>query len=92
MTLQFIQPSVTLFDLQISRPLFNRYAGKLESKLKILSDGALGDVRSDLSQSIAPYSRYVKTEGDWLNYVNKKLDSGMSSAHNLRSRINKACQ
>jgi len=67
-------------------------ANQLETALEDLFKDALHQIRSELSESVAPYSRYVKTEGDWLKDLGNKLENGISSAHSLRSKINKACQ
>ena len=44
-----------------------------------------------LSESTAPYSRYVRAKGG-LKGVGDRMENGMASAHCLRSRINKACE
>ena len=67
-------------------------AAALEDAIGTLLQDALKRIRSDLADSVAPYSRYVETEGEWLKDLAEKLDSGLSNAHSLRSKINKACQ
>ena len=67
-------------------------AKQLQSTLDILLNNALEQIRSDLSESIKPYTMFVKSEGEWINELNEKLNSSVSSAHSLRSKINKACE
>ena len=67
-------------------------AAQLETDTSKLFEDALNQIRSDLSESIAPYSRYVSSEGDWLKDLAQELEKGISNAHSLRSKINKACQ
>ncbi|KAL9181150.1 hypothetical protein ACHAXT_009955 [Thalassiosira profunda] len=88
----------------VSLPIGNRYAAAsfqkewtsnaaaLEDAIGTLLQDALKRIRSDLADSVAPYSRYVETEGEWLKELAEKLDSGLSNAHSLRSKISKACQ
>ena len=85
-------------------PLGNRYiassfkrewmlnATRLETSLEILLKDACNQVRSELSESISPYSRYVDSETKWLKELSDKLDSAISTSQSLRSKINKACQ
>jgi len=67
-------------------------AKQLQSTLDILLNNALDQIRSDLSESIKPYTMFVKSEGEWIKELNEKLNSSVSSAHSLRSKINKACE
>ena len=67
-------------------------AKQLQSTLDILLNNALKQIRSDLSESIKPYTMFVKSEGEWIKELNEKLNSSVSSAHSLRSKINKACE
>ncbi|KAL3800272.1 hypothetical protein ACHAW5_009854 [Stephanodiscus triporus] len=96
--------SLTLAALGgISLPLGNRYLAvsfqrewmehteQLETALDNLFKDVFHEIKSELSESIAPYSRYVSSEVNWLKDLGDKLDSGISIAHNLRSKINKAC-
>ncbi|KAL7534752.1 hypothetical protein ACHAXR_006058, partial [Thalassiosira sp. AJA248-18] len=65
-------------------------ATQLETDLKnLFTYKVLRRVRSELADSVAPYSRYVKTEGDWLKDLTEKSENGIASAHTLRSKINK---
>ncbi len=85
-------------------PLGNRYlasslkrglmlnAHRLESSLKGLLMDARLVVRSELSDSTAPYSQYVDSTGTWLQELSDQLDSAISSSHSLRNKINKLCQ
>ena len=96
--------SLTLAALGgISLPLGNRYLAvsfqrewmehteQLELALDTLLKDVFREIKSELSESIAPYSRYVSSEVNWLKDLGDKLDNGISIAHNLRSKINKAC-
>jgi hypothetical protein len=96
--------SLTLAALGgISLPLGNRYLAvsfqrewmehteQLEPALDTLLKDVFREIKSELSESIAPYSRYVSSEVNWLKDLGDKLDNGISTAHNLRSKINKAC-
>jgi len=64
----------------------------LETMLKTSLKDALDQIRSELSESVSPYSRYVTTEGEWLKELASKLENGVAQAHSLRNKINKACQ
>ena len=65
---------------------------RLEVALESVLKDACHQVRSELSESVAPFTRYVHSTGTWLNELSDKLDNAMSSSHSLRSKINKACQ
>jgi len=67
------------------------YATKLDSSLDIVFSDTMKRVRMQLSESIAPYSRYITAEGDWLLELQTKTESGTSTAHRLRNQTNKAC-
>lgn len=69
-----------------------RNASELEDSLKNLFQDAMERVQLELSESVAPYSRYVKTEGEWLKGLSEQMENGLANAHGLRSKINKACQ
>ena len=96
--------SLTLATLGgISLPLGNRYLAvsfqrkwmknttQLETSLDVLFNDVLREIKSELSESIAPYSRYVSSEVNWLKDLTAKLDNGISIAQSLRSKINKSC-
>ncbi len=65
-------------------------ATELDASLNTLFDDALKRVAMQLSDGISPYSRYVRTEGEWLNDLRNKIERDMASAHSLRNRINKS--
>lgn len=65
---------------------------RLDCSLEKVFEDACHQVRSELSESVSPFSRYVESTGTWLKELSDKLDKAMSSAHSLRSMINKACQ
>ncbi|KAL7554643.1 hypothetical protein ACHAWF_018554 [Thalassiosira exigua] len=65
---------------------------QLASSIGATLDSTLDQIRSDLDESVAPYSRYVKTEGEWLKELTTKMDAGIANSHSLRSKINKVCQ
>lgn len=67
-------------------------AVRLETAFEALFADTLQNMRSELSECISPYSRYVTSEVDLLNDLAEQKESGMSSAHSLRSKINKACK
>jgi len=67
-------------------------AAHVETALEKLFEESLNQIRSELSESISPYSRYVSTEVELLKDLALNLERGISSAHALRSKINKACQ
>jgi hypothetical protein len=87
----------------ISLPLGNRYlavsyerewmgnTAPLEHTLDALFSDVVRGIKSELSESISPYSRYVSSEVEWLNDLSGKLDDGISMARSLRSKINKSC-
>jgi len=64
----------------------------LQTTLDRLLDNAMDNIKSDIADSIAPYSRYVKSEGEHLKELTDQLDQGIASTQSLRTKINKACQ
>ena len=95
--------SLTLATLGgISLPLGNRYlavsfqrtwmenTAQLETSLDALFKDVSHEIKSELSESVAPYSRYVSSEVIWLKDLAEKLDNGISIAQILRSKINKS--
>lgn len=67
-------------------------AARLDSSIEKVFEDACYQVRSELSESVSPFSRYVESTGTWLKDLSDNLDKAMSSAHSLRSMINKACK
>lgn len=67
-------------------------ASKLESGMGALIDDALQRIKMHLSESISPYSRFVKAEEDSLLSLHKKMESGIADATRLRQQINKSCE
>mmetsp|Transcript_11981 Transcript_11981/g.28112 ORF Transcript_11981/g.28112 Transcript_11981/m.28112 type:complete len:283 (+) Transcript_11981:1328-2176(+) len=49
-------------------------------------------VRSELDESIAPYSRFVRSHGDTIRVSNEQLDDCIAISTSLRSKINKVCK
>ena len=62
--------------------------GELESLLKDF----MGHIRSELDESIAPYSRFVRSHGDTIRVSNAQLDDCIAISISLRSKINKVCK
>ena len=56
--------------------------------LESLFTEALHQVKSDLSTSISPYSTFVQSEEELLKDLTENVSNGISSARNLRSKIN----
>ena len=56
--------------------------------LESLFTKSLHQVKSYLSTSISPYSTFVKSEEELLKDLTEKVSNGISSACNLRSKIN----
>jgi hypothetical protein len=67
------------------------HADKLDLSLDILFDEVLRRVSAQLAESVAPYSRFVKAEGEWISELQIKVDAGLSRANILRGEVNKAC-
>ena len=64
-------------------------AAQLEAAIGALFTEALHQIRSDLSESVAPYSRYVNAEGNLLKELEDGTEKNIADAHSLRSKINK---
>ncbi|KAL3822781.1 hypothetical protein ACHAXA_005946 [Cyclostephanos tholiformis] len=87
----------------ISLPLGHRYLAmshqrewtenmaQLEYTLDALFRDVFHGIRSELSESISPYTRYVSSEVEWLKDLSDKLEDGIAMALSLRSKINKSC-
>lgn len=87
--------SLPLCNKRAARSLEGKWmedAAPLEVAIDNLFKEALHQIRSELSESVAPYSRYVETECDWLKELSDRMETGISRANYLRSRINKTCQ
>ena len=87
--------SLPMLNRQLSNSFEKEWLAKtmhLQTALESLLHSTMDHIKSDLADSISPYSRYVKSEGEHLKELNGQLDQGMSSAHSLRNKINKACQ
>jgi small GTP-binding protein len=67
-------------------------ASKLESRMDTLIDDALQRIKMHLSESISPYTRFVKAEEDALISLHKQMESGIADATRLRQQINKSCE
>ena len=67
-------------------------ASKLESGMDTLIEDALQRIKMHLSESISPYTRFVKSEDDALLALHKKMESGIADATRLRQQINKSCE
>lgn len=65
---------------------------RFETSLDIFLMDACYQVKSELSECVAPYSRFVESEGTLLKEMSRKLEHALSSSHSLRSKINKSCQ
>ena len=65
---------------------------KLDSGMNTLIDDALQRIKMHLSESISPYTRFVKAEEDALLTLHKKMESGIADATRLRRQINKSCE
>jgi hypothetical protein len=96
--------SLTLAGLGgVCLPLGNRYlavsyerewmnnTATLEHALDALFSDVMRGIKSELSASISPYSRYVSSEVQWLKDLSDKLEDRISTAQSLRSKINKSC-
>ena len=87
----------------VSIPLGNRYitrqcrqewmphAEKLDASLDVLFIAVLKRVSIQLSESVAPYSRFVNGEDENLRELQTKVERVISNANTLRGDINKAC-
>jgi len=64
-------------------------AAHLEATLEALFKDAVQQIRSDLAEGVAPYSRYVNAEGKLLQDLEDSMEEGIARAHSLRSKINK---
>ena len=87
--------SLPILNRQLSKSFEKEWTNKtmhLQTTLDRLLNNAMDNIKSDIADSIAPYSRYVKSEGDHLKELTDQLDQDISSAHSLRSKINKVCQ
>lgn len=67
-------------------------ASKLESGLDALFSDALQRINVQLSDAIAPYTRFVKAEESTLISLQREMESGIADATRLRGQINKACE
>ncbi|KAL3804506.1 hypothetical protein HJC23_002545 [Cyclotella cryptica] len=67
------------------------HAGKLDASLDILFNEVLRRVSAQLGDSVAPYSRFVKAEREWISELQTKVDAGLSRANILRGEVNRAC-
>ena len=67
------------------------HADKLDASLDNIFKEVMRQVSTQLSESVAPYSRFVNGEGDHLAELQNKIDSSISTANTLRGQINKAC-
>ena len=87
--------SLPILNRQLSKSFEKEWTNKtmhLQTTLDRLLNNAMDNIKSDIADSIAPYSRYVKSEGEHLKELTDQLDQDISSAHSLRSKINKVCQ
>eukprot|EP00986_Skeletonema_menzelii_P011088 scaffold5611_cov140-Skeletonema_menzelii.AAC.9 len=66
-------------------------ASKVESGLEALFNDAMETINGQLSDAIAPYTRYVKAEESSLISLHNKMEIGIADATRLRGQINKAC-
>ena len=65
---------------------------KLETGMDTLIDDALQRIKMHLSESISPYTRFVKAEEDALISLHKQMESGIADATRLRQQINQSCE
>ena len=61
-------------------------------ELESLLRDFMGYIRSELDDSIAPYSRFVRSHGDAIRVSNERLDDCIAICTSLRSKINKVCK
>ena len=87
--------SLPILNRQLSKSFEKEWTNKtmhLQTTLDRLLNNAMDNIKSDIADSIAPYSRYVKSEGEHLKELTDQLDQGIASTQSLRTKINKACQ
>jgi len=87
--------SLPMLNRQLSNSFEKEWLAKtmhLQTTLDRLLNNAMDNIKSDIADNISPYSRYVKSEGEHLKELTGQLDQAISSAHSLKSKINKACQ
>jgi hypothetical protein len=71
---------------------FRTRANELDAMLDLLFQDVMRRVSAQLAEGVAPYSRFVNSEGEWLSELQtKKTEGGIASAKVLRDQINKAC-
>jgi hypothetical protein len=57
----------------------------------LLFQDVMRRVSAQLAEAVAPYSRFVNSEGEWLSELQTKTEGAIASAKVLRDQINKAC-
>jgi hypothetical protein len=67
------------------------FANELDATLDLLFQDVMRRVSAQLAEAVAPYSRFVNSEGEWLSELQTKTEGAIASAKVLRDQINKAC-
>ena len=66
-------------------------ANELDAMIDLLFQDVMRRVSAQLAEAVAPYSRFVNSEGELLSELQTKTEGAIASAKVLRDQINKAC-
>ncbi|KAL7510215.1 hypothetical protein ACHAXN_007085 [Cyclotella atomus] len=84
-------PLGKIYASQICEKEWTSHAKKLDASLETLFNEVLRRVSTQLAESVAPYSRFVNGEGEYLAEMQNKVESCISKVNILRNKVNEAC-